>query len=151
MADKGADVSNLKQLSFCARTVDDDLNVDKHFLGFYGMDNIESETDVKAIKDILMSCSLNLDDCSGQTCNGSSLAVKSLNKECPILRDTVGTLGEIRVLGTFDPDEQQATKLDKLCVTRWTIRANCLKKDYSQLRAFAESLEEKLGAEKSQG
>ena len=52
---------------------------------------------------------------------------------------------------TFDPDEQQATKLDKLCVTRWTIRANCLKKDYSQLRAFAESLEEKLGAEKSQG
>ena len=25
---------------------------------------------------------------------------------------------------TFDPDEQQATKLDKLCVTRWTVRAN---------------------------
>ena len=32
------------------------------------------------------------------------------------------------VEGTFDPDEQQATKLDKLCVTRWTVRTNCLKK-----------------------
>ena len=62
----------------------------------------------------------------------------------------LGKLTE-NVEGTFDPDEQQATKLDKLCVTRWTIRANCLKKDYSQLRAFAESLEEKLDAEISQG
>ena len=31
------------------------------------------------------------------------------------------------VEGTFDPDEQQATKLDKLSVTR-TVHANCLKK-----------------------
>ena len=170
MADGGTDKSNLEQLSVCARTVDDDLNVDKDFLGFCGIDNTESETDVKAIKDILMRCSLNLDDCSSQTCNGSSLAVKSLTKEYPILQDTVGTVGEICVLvkysakrekmldkltenveRTFNPDEQQETKLDKLCVTRWTIRANCLKKDYSQLRAFAESLEEKLDAETSQG
>ena len=75
MADEGTDTSNLEQLSFCTRTVDDDLNVDKHFLGFYGMDNIESETDVKAIKDILMRCSLNLDDSSGQTCNGYTVVV----------------------------------------------------------------------------
>ena len=95
MADEGTDTSNLEQLSFCTRTVDDDLNVDKHFLGFYGMDNIESETDVKAIKDILMRCSLNLDDSSGQTCNGSSLAVKSLTKECPILRGTGNSWGNL--------------------------------------------------------
>ena len=31
------------------------------------------------------------------------------------------------VEGTFDPDKQQATKLDKLSVTR-TVHANCLKK-----------------------
>ena len=81
-----------------------------------------------------------------------SLVVKSLAKECHILRDTMGTVGEICVLvkyspkrekmlgkltenveGTFDPDEQQATKLDKLCFTMRTVRANCL-----QLRAFAE-------------
>ena len=96
--------------------------------------------------------------------------MKSLTKESPILQDTVGAVGEICVLvkysakrekmldkltenvqRTFIPDEQQETKLDKLCVTRWTIRANCLKKDYSQLRAFAESLEEKLDVETSQG
>ena len=64
-----------------------------------------------------------------------SLAVKSLTKECPILRDTMGTVGQIcvfvkysskfeKMLGkltenvewTFNPDEQQATKLcHKLC------------------------------------
>ena len=32
------------------------------------------------------------------------------------------------VEGTFDRDEQQTTKLEKLCVTRWTVRADCLKK-----------------------
>ena len=47
----------------------------------------------------------------------------------------LGKLTE-NVEGTFDPDEQQATKLDKLCFTRRTIRANCL-----QLRAFAEVIE----------
>ena len=50
MADEGTDISNLEKLSFCARTVHDDLNVDKDFLGFYGIDNIKSETVVKAIK-----------------------------------------------------------------------------------------------------
>ena len=53
--------------------------------------------------------------------------------------------------GTFDPDEQQATKLDKLCVTRWTVRANYLKKIFdnyeSLLKLWKESLEEKLYAE----
>ena len=129
MADEGTDISNLEQLSFCARTGDDDLNVDEDFLGFYEIDNINSETVVKALKDILMRCSLSLDDCRGQTYNGASnmmgknsgvsikiseeqpkaiathfqgnslsLAVKSLTKECPVLRDTMGELGEICVL-----------------------------------------------------
>ena len=53
--------------------------------------------------------------------------------------------------GTFDPDEQQATKLDKLCVTRWTVRANYLKKIFDNyeplLKLWKESLEEKLYAE----
>ena len=80
-------------------------------------------------------------------CHLLSLAVKSLTKVCPILRDTMGTVGEICVLvkyslkrekmlgkltenveGTFDSDEQQVTKLDKLCVTRWTVPGNFFKK-----------------------
>ena len=55
------------------------------------------------------------------------------------------------VEGTFNPDEQQATKLDKLCVTRWTVHANCLKKitdNYEPLlKLRKERLEEKLDAE----
>ena len=39
----------------------------------------------------------------------------------------LGKLTE-NVEGTFDPDEQQATKLGKVCVTRWTVCTNCLKK-----------------------
>ena len=126
MADEGTNISNLEQLPFCGRTVNDDLNVDEDFLVFYEIDNIKSETVVKAIKGILMRCSLSLDDCRGQTYDGTSnmmgkrsgvstkiseeqpkaietlcqghllsLAVKPLIKECPILRDTIGTVGEI--------------------------------------------------------
>ena len=72
-------------------------------------------------------------------CQGHSLClvVKSLTKERPVLRDTMETVGEICVLvkyspkrkkmlgkvtenveRTFDCDEHQATKLDKLFVTR---------------------------------
>ena len=40
MVDKGTDVSNAEQLSFCVRYVDDNLNVDEDFLGFYELDNI---------------------------------------------------------------------------------------------------------------
>ena len=53
--------------------------------------------------------------------------------------------------GTFDPDEQQASKLDNPCVTRWTVRANCLKKiidNYEPLqKLWKESWKEKLDAE----
>ena len=67
MADEGTYISNLEQLFFCARTVDIDLNDDKDFLGFYEIVKIKSETVVRATKDILMRCSLSLDDCRGQT------------------------------------------------------------------------------------
>ena len=72
MTDEGTDISNLEQLSFCARTVDNDLNVDEDFLGVFEIDSIKSETVVKAVKYILMRCSLNLDDCRGQTYEGAS-------------------------------------------------------------------------------
>ena len=72
MTDEGTDISNLEQLSFFARTVDEGLNVDEDFLGFYEIDNIKSETVVKAVKDILMRCSLSLYDCRGQIYDGAS-------------------------------------------------------------------------------
>ena len=55
------------------------------------------------------------------------------------------------VEGTFDPDEQQATKMDILRATGWTVRANCLKKIIDNyellLKLWKEILEEKLDAE----
>ena len=59
-------------MSFCVRTVGDNLNIDEDFLGFYGIDNIKSETVFNAIKDILLICSLGLDDCRGPTYNEAS-------------------------------------------------------------------------------
>ena len=150
----------------------------KIFLDFMKLTNIKSETVVKAIKDILMRCSLSLDDFRNQTYDGASnmigkhssvstkiseqqpkaiathcqghslsLEVQSLTKECPVLRDTMGRVGEIWILvkyspkrekmlgkltenveGTFDLDEQQATNLEKLCDREWKVRASCLKK-----------------------
>ena len=62
----------------------------------------------------------------------------------------LGKLTE-NVEGTFKPDEQQATKLDKLFVTGWSVRANCLKKvidNYEALlKLLKETLEEKVDAE----
>ena len=52
MADEGTDVSNAEQLSFCVRSVDDNLNVDEDFLGFYELDNIRSAIIVKAMKSL---------------------------------------------------------------------------------------------------
>ena len=70
--DEYTDVSNVEQLSFCLRTVDEKLNVREDFLGFYELDNIRSSTIVNAIKDILHRFNLNLEDCRGQTYDGAS-------------------------------------------------------------------------------
>ena len=200
MADEGTDVSNIEQLSFCTRSVDDDLNVSEDFMGFYELKNIKSETIVNAIKDILLRYHLSLENCRGQTYDGASnmmgkrsgvstriraeqpkaiathcqghslsLAIKSLTKDCPIIRDTMGTVGEICVLVKYSPKRERMlgsimeniegefedgvrtnhqSKLDKLCVTRWTVRAKCFKKildNYEPLlQLWEESLDEKL-------
>ena len=200
MADEGTDVSNVEQLSFCTRSVDDDLNVSEDFMGFYELKNIKSEKIVNAIKDILLRSHLSLENCHGHTYDGASnmmgkqsgvstqisaeqpkamtthcqghplsLAIKSLTKDCTILRNTLGTVGEICVLVKYSPkrekmlgsimeniesefEEQPKTdhpsKLDKLCVTIWTVRIKCFKKildNYEPLlQLWKESLKEDL-------
>ena len=83
MADEGTDISNIEQLSFCVRTVDDDLNLHEDFLGFYEVDDIKSETIIKALKDSLMRFSLSLDDCQGQTYNRASNMMGQCSMEFP--------------------------------------------------------------------
>ena len=66
MAEEGTDVSNIEQLSFCTRSVDDDLNVLEDFMGFYELKNIKSETIVNVIKDVLLRSHLSLENCRGK-------------------------------------------------------------------------------------
>ena len=99
-----------------------------------------------------------------------SLAVKDLTAFCKILGDTMGTVGEICVLvkyspkgekmlgrirenieGEFFDDNNKYSALDKLCVTRWTVRASCFQKvidNYPLLLClWDECLKEKLDGE----
>ena len=202
MADEGTDISNIEQLSFCVRSVDDDFNVSEDFIGFYELTNIKSETIVNAIKDIVLRCHLSLNDCRGQTYDGASnmmgkrsgvstqilaeqpkamvthcqghslsLAIKSLTRDCTILSDVMGTVGEICVLVKYSPKREKMLgnileniegefeepsryhnqKLDKLCVTRWTVRAKCFKNIINNYKGLLElweqSLEESLDFE----
>ena len=100
-------------------------------------------------------------------CQGHSLslAIKSLTKDCTILRNTLGTVGEICVLvkhspkrekmlesimenteGEFEeqPKTDHPSKLDKLCVTRWTVRGKCFKKILDNYEPFLQLLEKSL-------
>lgn len=72
MCDEYTDCSNKEQMTFCARTVDDQLQVEEDFLGFYEVDNIKSDTLVAAIKDILLRFNLPIESCRGQTYDGAS-------------------------------------------------------------------------------
>ena len=89
-------------------------------------------------------------------CHGHSLslAVKDLTSSCDVLTNTMGTVGEIcvlvkyspkreKILGTLDDiiegetnegesEKFKATSLDKLCTTRWTVRASCFNKIYER-------------------
>ena len=58
MAGEYTNITSKEQFSFCIRTVDDNLEGKKGFLGFYKLENIESVTFVNAIKEILLRFNL---------------------------------------------------------------------------------------------
>ena len=72
IGDEGTDVSNKEQLSFCLRTVDENLDPFEDFIGFYELENIKSNTIVRVIKNILIRLNLSLVNCRGQTHDGAS-------------------------------------------------------------------------------
>ena len=195
MAYEGTDVSNIEQLSFCVRSVNDNLDVSEDFIELYELDNIKSETIINVIKGILLRYQLNLDNCCGQTFDGASnmvekrsrvfmqilteqpiamathfqwnslsLAIKSLTKDCTILLDVMGTVGEIWVCVKYPPKREKMLvsiveniegefekssrsdnqKPDKLCVTKWTIWAKCFKKILDSYKTLLELWEQSL-------
>ena len=78
-----------------------------------------------------------------------NLSVKDVTSQCKLLKDTIGIVGEICVLVKFSPkreillgelqeniegdfenevEKRKPISLDKLCSTRWTVRAKCYQK-----------------------
>ncbi|XP_066927281.1 zinc finger MYM-type protein 1-like [Clytia hemisphaerica] len=104
-------------------------------------------------------------------CEGHSLSlsIKSLTSECDTLKDTLSVVKEICVLVKYSPkrenllgnihesieksgeDFEPMKKLTKLSTTRWTVRAECMKRiidNYeSLLLLWDECLKEKLDQE----
>ena len=91
-------------------------------------------------------------------CHCLSLAIKSITKDCTIICDVMGTVGEICVLDKYSSKREKMMgsivqkiegefegssrsdnqKLDKLCVSRKTIRAKCFIKILDNYEALLE-------------
>lgn len=72
LADETSDISINEQMVVCLRTVDDNLDVEEHFLGLYETSFTDSETLYKIINDVLLRYSLGIEDCRGQCYDGAS-------------------------------------------------------------------------------
>ena len=104
----------------------------------------------------------------GTHCHGHSLnlAIKDTTNECKLLEDTKGTVGVICILVKFSPkrekmlgqikaniegigsDEKNCTTIDKLYITRWTVRSGCYKKIIDSYDSLYELWNEYLDAGK---
>ena len=88
--------------------------------------------------------------------NKKYLAIKSLTKDSTIFRDVMGTVGDICVLYKYPPKREKMLgsiveniegefeessrsdnqKLNKLWVTKWTIKGKCFKKILDNYKAL---------------
>jgi len=72
MANEVTDASNQEQVVVCMHWVDNELQPHENFLGLYKVDNIESNTIVGILNDILLRMNLTLSKCRGQCYDGAS-------------------------------------------------------------------------------
>ena len=72
IADEYIDLSNKEHLTLCLRWIDDDFEAHEDFLGFYQIPNINADTIVSVIKDILLRLQLSWSYCRGQCYDGAS-------------------------------------------------------------------------------
>ena len=72
MVDETTDISNVEQLVFCLRFVDEQLHVHESCIGFHSLETTSAESIVKTIEDILLRLSLQVDKCRGQCYDGAA-------------------------------------------------------------------------------
>jgi len=66
MCDECTDAANREQLVVCIRWVDRYLEAHEEFIGLYLLENIEANTIVSAIRDVLKRLNLPMHKCRGQ-------------------------------------------------------------------------------------
>ena len=72
ICDEYTGISNKEQLAICIRWVDKELEAHEDFLEFYKVPDIDAETIVSAIKDVLLKLQLSIVNCRGQRYDGAS-------------------------------------------------------------------------------
>ncbi len=92
LVDETPDISNIEQLVFCLRYVDDQLDSHENFIGLHSLESTSAKSIVQTIEDLLLKFSLPLDKCRGQCYDGaaamsgskSGVATALLSKACPL-------------------------------------------------------------------
>ncbi|CAF0772997.1 unnamed protein product [Brachionus calyciflorus] len=70
--DETSDITNVEQMSFCFRYVDNELNIHERFLTFCSAPTTDGESLFKIIKEALKNFGLNLSDIVGQCYDGAA-------------------------------------------------------------------------------
>ena len=71
LADECTDIANKEQLTICLRWIDDKLQPNEEFVGFYEIPYTNAETIATVIKDVLFRIGLPLRSCRGQCYDGA--------------------------------------------------------------------------------
>ena len=72
IADEYTDIANHEQLTICFRWIDENLDAQEDFVGFYQLPDIKASTIETVLKDALIRLQLPLNDCRGQCYDGAS-------------------------------------------------------------------------------
>lgn len=72
MADETTDISRKEQMSVNFRVVDDDMEIQEYFLGFYDTPKTDAETLFNVIDDVFLRCQFDFNKCRGQCYDGAS-------------------------------------------------------------------------------
>ena len=72
MADEVTDISNIEQVAICLRSIDDNFDAHKDFVGMYAVESIKADMLVQVLKDTLLQMNLPIANWRGQYYDGAA-------------------------------------------------------------------------------
>ena len=72
LADETSDINCMEQLSFCLRYVNDEFETFEEFVGLYQLDSCCVETIFNVLKDILLRCDIQFNNCRAVSFDGAA-------------------------------------------------------------------------------